>query len=114
MAISKTSDINLKIALDENKLPETIKWSASDSGMDGEQLSKAIMVSIWDEQDKSTLKIDLWTKDMLVDEMKLFFHQTLLSMADTLERSTGEDKMAGDMRDFCAYFAEKLELVKKE
>jgi hypothetical protein len=42
--------------------------------------------------------------------MKLFYYQTLLSMAGTLERAIGEDKMAGDMRDFCAYFAKKMNL----
>ena len=45
---------------------------------------------------------------MRTDEMKQFFHQTLVSMADTLERATNEDKMADDMRDFCHHFAEKL------
>ena len=65
-------------------------------------------MSIWDEKTKETLRIDLWTKDMRVDEMKHFFHQTLVSMADTLERATSEDKMAADMRDFCHHFAEKL------
>lgn len=110
----KTSEINFTVKLDQNKLPVSIDWQATDSGMDGKQSCKSIMLSIWDAADESTLKIDLWTKDMMVDEMKQFFHQTLLSMADTLERSTGEDKMAADMRDFCAHFAEKLELVKKE
>jgi gliding motility-associated protein GldC len=56
---------------------------------------------------------DLWTKDMMVDEMKLFFHQTLVSMADTYEKATADDKMAGDMRDFCEYFADKLNLYHK-
>ena len=45
---------------------------------------------------------------MRTDEMKHFFHQTLVSMADTLARATNEDKMAADMRDFCHHFAEKL------
>ena len=57
------------------------------------------------------MKIDLWTKEMKVDEMKKFFHQTFLALADTFERATGEDKMAGDMRDFCEYFAEKMKLI---
>jgi gliding motility-associated protein GldC len=50
---------------------------------------------------------------MMVDEMKIFFHQTLLSMAETLKRATGEEKMAEDMKDFCAHFAEKMNLLKK-
>ena len=58
--------------------------------------------------------MDLWTKDMPVDEMKQFFHQTLLSMADTFKRATDDSKMTATMRDFADYFAEKLELIKKK
>jgi gliding motility-associated protein GldC len=74
--------------------------------------AKAIMLSIWDGKVQETLRIDLWTKDMPVDEMKLFFHQTLVAMADTFQRATQDEKMADTMKDFCDYFAEKLELKK--
>jgi hypothetical protein len=32
------------------------------------------------------MRIDLWTKEMPVDEMKIFFHQTLVAMSDTFHR----------------------------
>ena len=73
--------------------------------------AKAILLSMWDEKEQNTLRIDLWTKEMKVDEMKQFFHQTLLTMTDTFERATGEEKMCGDMRDFCEYFAKKMDLM---
>jgi gliding motility-associated protein GldC len=110
----KTSDINISVSLDENKLPVKIEWKADDSGMDGTNECKALMMAFWDKKENNTLRMDLWTKDMLVDEMKQFYHQCLLSMADTFDRATGEDKMAGDMRDFADYFAEKLKLVEKK
>ncbi len=110
----KTSEIKFNITLDENKLPEAISWNASDSGMDKEESCKAIMLAVWDPKTESTLKVDLWTKDMQVDEMKKFFHQTLLSMSDTLKRSISEDKMAADLKDFCEHFAEKLEILQKK
>lgn len=110
----KTSEINFKIQLDENHLPESMQWSATDSDVNGIQDCKSLMISVWDPKEKSTLKIDLWTKDMLIDEMKIFMHQTLLSMANTLEKSIQEEKMAGDMRDFCEYFAEKMGLKEPE
>ena len=103
----KTSNINIQVGLDENNIPEQLRWEASDTGEKAAE-AKAILMSIWDDKTKETLRIDLWTKDMRVDEMKHFFHQTLVSMADTLERATSEDKMAADMRDFCHHFAEKL------
>jgi len=104
-----SSDIHIKIGLDENRVPETIHWSAPDGGVKHE-VAKAMLLSIWDPKAKETLRIDLWTKDMPVDEMKIFFHQTLVAMADTFQKATEDEKMADTMRDFCAYFAEKLDL----
>ena len=105
----KTSDIKITVGLDENKVPEKLLWTADDGGIVQEE-AKAILLSVWDSQAKETLRIDLWTKDMPVDEMKLFFHQTFVAMADTFQRATGDEKMADTMRDFCEYFAEKMEL----
>lgn len=106
---SKTSEIKFDITLDENKVPESLNWTAKDGGIENQE-TKAIMLSVWDSKAKESLRIDLWTKDMPVDEMKIFFHQTLVAMADTFQRATTDDKMADTMRDFCEYFAEKLEL----
>ncbi len=111
MKNNMTSDIKFTIGLDENRVPETINWSAQDGGIAAEP-AKAILLSIWDSNAKETLRIDLWTKDMPVDEMKQFFHQTLTAMSDTFRRATGDEKMSDTMKDFCDYFAEKLDLVK--
>ena len=111
MAIKHTSKIEFTVELDENKVPENISWTAEDGGIENES-SKAIMLSVWDHKKKDTLRMDLWTKDMPVDEMKQFFHQTLVSMASSFERATDDQKMTATMRDFCDYFAEKLELKK--
>lgn len=111
MAVVHSSKIEFEVGLDENKVPEQIKWKAEDGGVSDEE-TKAIMLSIWDAKKKDTLRIDLWTKDMPVDEMKQFFHQTLVSMSQTFQRATNDEKMAATMIDFCDYFAEKLELKK--
>lgn len=110
--MSKNSTIQLKVELDDNQVPEKLFWSAEDGGVSNEE-AKAIMLSVWDSNAQETLKIDLWTKDMPVDEMKLFFHQTLVTISDTFQRATQDEKMAETMKDFCDYFAEKLELKKK-
>ena len=112
MAVKHTSEIKLNIGLDENKIPENIKWTAEDGGITNE-VTKAVMLSVWDSTKKESLRIDLWTKDMPVDEMKIFFHQTLSAMADTFQRATNDDRMSDTMRDFCDYFAEKLELKRE-
>ena len=102
----KTSDIRLSVHLDEDKVPERIDWEAEDGDM--RSSSKAVLLSLWDAEEKNTLRIDLWTKEMSMEEMKAFFHQNILTMADTFERATGEGKMAAQMRDFGAYFAEHM------
>ena len=105
------SKIELNVELDENRVPENIHWTAQDGGVTNEQ-AKALMLSVWDSKAKESLRIDLWTKDMPVDEMKIFFHQTLVAMSDTFNRATQDQKMTATMKDFCDYFAEKLELKK--
>jgi len=107
-----SSEIKFTVGLDENKIPEKLTWDAKDGGISNEE-TKAILISVWDPKKKETLKMDLWTKDMPLDEMKQFFHQTLLSMSDTFFKATNDEKMTATMRDFCNYFAEKLELIKK-
>jgi len=111
MANTITSKIELNVELDENRVPEKLHWTAQDGGITNEE-AKAMMLAVWDSKTKETLRIDLWTKDMPVDEMKLFFHQTLVAMSDTFQRATQDDKMSATMKDFCEYFAEKLELKK--
>ncbi len=109
MAKEHTSEIKIQIALDENKVPEMMRWTAEDGGVDNE-MTKALLLSVWDHKAQESLRIDLWTKDMPLHEMKVFFHQTLSAMADTFQRATSDEKMSATMRDFCDYFAEKLEL----
>lgn len=105
------SKIELHVELDENRIPEKLNWTAQDGGVDNQE-AKAMLLSVWDSNAKETLRIDLWTKDMPVDEMKQFFHQTLVAMSDTFNRATQDEKMTATMKDFCDYFAEKLELKK--
>ena len=85
-------------------------WS-EDGGIENEE-TKAIFLSVWDSKNRESLRVDLWTKDMPVDEMKMFFHQTLITMSDTFLRSTQDEKMSATMKDFCDYFAEKLDIKK--
>ncbi|MDG1871697.1 gliding motility protein GldC [Flavobacterium frigidarium] len=112
MSNKNRSEIKFLVELDDNRVPEKLLWSAKDGGVELEE-AKAIMLSVWDSKAKESMRIDLWTKEMPVDEMKIFFHQTLVAMSDTFHRATGDEKMADTMKDFCDYFAEKLELTKK-
>ncbi|MCF8276331.1 MAG: gliding motility protein GldC [Flavobacteriales bacterium] len=106
--MSKSSEIKFNVTLDENHIPEKINWLATDAGMEKQLDTKAIMISVYDTESEETLRMDLWTKEMRVDEMKRFFHQTIISMADTLQRATNEDAMASDMREFGQHFAKQM------
>ncbi|WP_024770697.1 gliding motility protein GldC [Aquimarina macrocephali] len=112
MANNHKSEIKIDIELDENRIPEKLRWTAKDGGVENEE-TKAMLLSVWNSKNKESLRIDLWTKDMPVDEMKIFFHQTLVAMSDTFYRATQDEKMSATMKDFCDYFAEKLELKQK-
>jgi gliding motility-associated protein GldC len=103
-----TSTITIDVHLDENKVPEQIKWKASDSTADDMQKAKAMMISFWDGTDKSALRIDLWTKEMMVDEMADFFYQTMMTMADTFNRATQQHEMTEEMKTFAKEFYKKF------
>ncbi|MFT7613797.1 MAG: gliding motility-associated protein GldC [Parvicellaceae bacterium] len=110
--MSKNSEIKINVELDDNNVPVAIDWSASDAGEDGARASKAMMMAMWDEKDQTTMRMDLWTTEMKVDEMKKFYHQCFVSMSESFEKATGEDGMAEAMRDFADFFGEKLGILK--
>jgi len=102
------STITIDVQLDPDKVPQLISWKASASSADEAQIAKAMMISFWDGTDKSALRIDLWTKDMMVDEMADFFYQTMMTMADTYGRATQQKDMVEDMKKFAKEFYNKF------
>jgi gliding motility-associated protein GldC len=101
------STINIQVELDEEKMPEIIEWNAPDGGVDDLQKAKAILLGLWDGDEKSALRIDLWTKKMMVDEMNDFFYQTLYGMADTYLRATKNAALAEELKAFAKDFLKK-------
>jgi gliding motility-associated protein GldC len=93
----KTSEIKFKVTVDENHLPLNIEWEAADAGEKSE--SKSVMIALWDAKENNTMRIDLWTKDMMVDEMKKFYHQNIMTLTDTYVRATGDEATAKEVRD---------------
>lgn len=108
--MKQKSTIEINVELDKNNTTEKLSWTATHAGIE-DQESKALFLSVWDSKNKEALKMDLWTKKMPVDEMKIFFYQTLFSMAEAYKVATNDDKMTGAMHDFCEYFAEKNGLL---
>ena len=50
---------------------------------------------------------NLWTKEMPVDQMKMFIHQILISLGNTYERATGEEDVAAWIEEMAEEFAQK-------
>lgn len=102
------SSIIIDVMTDENRVPNSITWSATDTSAENVQKAKAMMISFWDGAEKAALRIDLWTKDMMVDEMADFFYQTMMTMADTYGRATKYNEQVDEMKTFAKGFYEKF------
>ncbi len=104
------STITIDVTLDNNKVPEQISWRAGSSqGEDKNQAAKAMLLAFWDGADKTAMRIDLWTKDMMVDEMADFFYQTIITMADSYSRATKHTELVSDMKTFAKDFYKKFQ-----
>ena len=103
----KETEITIKVKLDQNNIPEQIMWSAPDGGMK-DQLSKSIFLSFWDSKKKETLKMDLWTKDMPIDEMKTFILQTVQSMNQTISKAIGNEDLMEIIDEFSLKFENRI------
>jgi gliding motility-associated protein GldC len=105
----KKSTISIDVHLDAHQVPEQIHWHATDSTADERQKAKAMCLAFWDGAERSALRIDLWTKDMMIDEMGDFYYQMLMTMADTLLRATRQDELSADMKSFAKTFQQKFQ-----
>lgn len=102
------STITIDVELDETRVPQNIEWKATESTAVNPQKAKAMLLSLWDGAEKTALRIDLWTQKMMVDEMADFYYQTLMTMADTFERSTKQKELVHDMKEFAKTFYAKF------
>src|ERR1700743_3713251 len=103
-----TSSISIDVTLDKDRVPEEIRWNATDSTAENARKAKAMMLAFWDGAEKTALRIDLWTKEMMIDEMADFIYQTLMSMADTYQRATQDQVLMGEMKGFARDFYNKF------
>lgn len=111
--MQNTSEIKLLVTLDENKIPEKISWLAEQAGVEGEKESLAMLLTLWDKDEKVTMGLDLWTKEMSVDDMNILFHQNFYKLADTYGRATNNEEVADLIRTFGDEFAKKSGLAEK-
>ncbi|MEQ9422959.1 MAG: gliding motility protein GldC [Cyclobacteriaceae bacterium] len=107
----KTSTINFSVQVDDDNVPEKITWDATEKETPGSDETKSISLSLWDHSQKNTLRIDLWTKDMPIDDMKRFYIDCLGGLSQSILNATGDEFMAQETNAL----AEKLvEYLKKQ
>ena len=104
----RRSSINIEVVLDGDRVPEQISWNATDTTAESARKAKAMMLAFWDGAEKTAMRIDLWTKDMMVDEMADFFYQTFMTMAETYQRATQDQALVSDMKQFAKDFYSKF------
>jgi gliding motility-associated protein GldC len=110
--MTKKNKLSFSVELDENNLPINIEWDAEEgSAAQGEKI-KALMISVFDGTEQVAKRVDLWTKDMYIEEMKLFYFQTIMTLADGFERATGEAEICKEMREFGRSFGKKMQVIK--
>ena len=105
------STIQIDVMLGPDKIPQQINWNASGSSAEAQQKAKAMCLAFWDAADKSALRIDLWTKDMMMDEMADFYYQMLMGMADSFKRATQQQEMSDDMKKFAKQFFDTFRAI---
>jgi gliding motility-associated protein GldC len=113
--IKQKSEIRIEVGLDAERVPVSIAWTSNDNPS-GDELeeAKAMLISFFSKDHLDTAKIDLWTKDMQVNEMDRFMFQTLRGLADTYYKATQNTNLARAMQQFVQYFGEETEVIPKQ
>jgi gliding motility-associated protein GldC len=106
---SRTAEIRLTVDLDADSVATRIEWQAAEAP-GGAAPCQSMMLSLWDSEKKTTAAIDLWTRDMTIDDMNCFVYQVLHKMADTYLRATKNAPMAEAIHEFGDKFGDAFGL----
>lgn len=111
MTKTTKSEIKFDVTLDEKQRPVDLKWTAEGSGVDGVKPCNAFIISVWDHLSDTSMRLDLWTDKMTVEEMNQFYYETFVTMADTFALATNNTEVADDIRTYAKSFGEKVGLI---
>ncbi len=104
----RKTHIYFEVELDGRNIPTSIHWQASDKPESAPTETKSVNIALWDPNEKNTLSIYLWTKDMPVHEMKRFYIDCLGSMAQSILKATGDTFFADQTHELCERLVEHL------
>ncbi len=109
----KETSITIDVKLDENHVPCKLNWSAPDGGISNQE-THAVFLSTWNKEMQETARIDLWSKEMPVDQMRVFVHQTLVGIRSSYMKATQDVEMGEAFQQFCDYFSSEHNLGKAQ
>lgn len=110
----KKAEIHVEIELDADNVPERIFWDATDNPNEGLNDTKALSLATWDRYHQSTMKLDLWTKDMEVGDMKQFYIEIMAGVADAVLSATGDEPMATKIHALCKELSQELRQERRQ
>jgi gliding motility-associated protein GldC len=105
----RSSEIRFNVELDDESVPEKIFWKATEGPSQGMEEARAVTLSIWDHEKQETLRIDLWGKEMTVEEMKRFYIDTIGGLAQSLRSATSDKYMPDEMEKLCKRLVEYMQ-----
>lgn len=111
--MAREAEIRLKVKLDDQNVPVSMQWEATDAPEAGPKACDAVFFSLWDPGSRNTLSFDLWTSDMSIDEMNFFTLERLLKLAETHRRATNGSEVSKLIEEFCQRLTDKLEEMAK-
>lgn len=110
----RKSEIKFTVELDNQNIPEKISWEATDNPSGKTEETKAIALSVWDPYQKNTLRIDLWSKEMTVEDMKQFCIESISGLAETIKNATGDEVIFQEMKELCKKLAKHVDEENKK
>ncbi|MFC2123965.1 gliding motility protein GldC [Bacteroidota bacterium] len=109
----KKTEINFKVELDDQNVPEKIWWQATDGSPEYSE-TKTVSINLWDQEKQNTLRIDLWSKDLRIDEMKKFYVDILGGMSQSVLTATGDSIISNKLKILCDELVVHIEKELKE
>lgn len=111
MSDTVKSEIKFDVTLDDKNRPIDMNWSAEGSGVEGLKPCNAFIIAVWDHLNATSMRLDLWTDKMTVEEMQQLYYETFLTMADTFELATNDAELGEEIRKFGKLFGSKVGLI---
>lgn len=109
--IKKKTNINLQIHLDEKNIPEKIFWHSQDGNISNAEC-KAFILSIWNNNKEETSTLELWIKNMPIQDMNKFFYHTFLAIGNAYQRATSNQIISQEIKNFGYEFLKKVHISK--